>query len=100
MTAIERWQIEVETPVGAQFGTLELTHCGTAIDGRLYNESGELILQEGSVDGDTLRWTVTLSRPIAMTITCQALRQGDTLNGSAMVAAFGDFTFTGRRETV
>ena len=100
MTAMERWQIEVETPVGTQFGTLELTHSGTAIGGRLYNESGQLILQEGSVDGDTLRWTVTLPRPIAMTITCQALRRGDSLKGSATVAAFGDFTVAGRRETV
>ena len=100
MSAIERWQIELATPVGPQFGTLELVYCGAAIDGRLYNDSGELVLQESSVDGDTLRWIVKLSRPIAMTIKCQAVRQGDSLNGSATVAAFGDFTFTGRRESV
>ena len=61
---------------------------------------GNLSCRRASVDGDTLRWTVTLSRPIAVTITCQALRQGDSLNGQRNAAAFGNFTFTGRRETV
>ena len=100
MTQIESWQIEVETPIGAPAGALDVTHSGTALDGRLYNDSGELVLHEGSIDGDALRWTLKLSRPIAMTIKCQALRQGSSLNGSATVGAFGDFTFTGRRETV
>ena len=74
MTQIESWQIEVETPIAAQSGTLELTHSGTALDGRLYNDSGELVLHEGSIDGDALRWTLKLSRPIAMTIKCQGSR--------------------------
>ena len=100
MNQTEHWQITVETPIGAQSGTLEFTQTGDAIEGRLFNDSGELKLRSGSIEGESLCWKVELSRPIPMTIRCRALREGEQLTGSATVAAFGDITFTGRRKIV
>ena len=97
MSQTEHWQIEVETPIGVQSGTLEFTQTGDAIEGRLFNDSGELKLRSGSIEGESLSWEVELLRPIPMTIRCQALREGEQLAGSATVAAFGDIDFTGRR---
>ena len=100
MNQTEHWQITVETPIGAQSGTLEFTQTGDAIEGRLFNDSGELKLRSGSIEGENLCLEVELSRPIPMTIRCRALREGEQLTGSATVAAFGDITFTGRRKIV
>ena len=100
MSQTEHWQIEVETPIGVQSGTLEFTRTDDAIEGRLFNESGELKLRSGSVKGESLCWEIELSRPIPITIRCQALREGEQLIGSATVAAFGDINFTGRRMIV
>ena len=100
MNQTEHWQIEVETPIGVQSGTLEFTRKGDAIEGRLFNESGELKLRSGSVEGESLCWEIELSRPIPITIRCKALREGEQLAGSATVAAFGDINFTGRRMIV
>lgn len=100
MNQTEHWQITVETPIGVQSGTLEFTQTGNAIEGRLFNDSGELKLRSGSIEGESLCWEVELSRPIPMTIRCRALREGEQLTGSATVAAFGDITFTGRRKIV
>ena len=100
MSQTEHWRIEVETPVGVQSGTLELTQTGDTIEGRLFNDSGELKLRSGSIEGENLCLEVELSRPIPMTIRCRALREGEQLTGSATVAAFGDITFTGRRKIV
>ena len=100
MSQTERWQIEVETPIGVQSGTLEFTRTDDAIEGRLFNESGELKLRSGFVEGESLCWEVELSRPIPITIRCKALREGEQLTGSATLAAFGDINFTGRRMIV
>ena len=67
MSQTEHWQIEVETPIGVQFGTLELTQTGDAIEGRLFNDSGELKLRSGAIEGESLCWEVELSRPISTT---------------------------------
>ncbi len=50
MSQTEHWQIEVETPIGVQSGTLEFTQTGDAIEGRLFNHSGEWKLRSGSCE--------------------------------------------------
>ena len=60
MSQTEHWQIEVETPIGLQSGTLEFTRKGDAIEGRLFNDSGELKLLSGTIEGESLRWEVEL----------------------------------------
>ena len=97
MSTEEYWRITVDTPVGQQSGSLALSLDDTVCSGRLFSEAGELTLQNGTVRKDELRWQLQLSRPIPMTIECLAQITGDTIQGTATVAAFGDITFTGTR---
>ena len=97
MSVHEHWDITVDTPVGQQRGSLELRVTEAACTGRLYSEAGELALHNGTAQDNELSWELQLSRPIPMTIECQARIHGDTIQGTAMVAAFGDITFTGTR---
>ena len=97
MSTNERWHITVETPVGQQKGSLELSVNNDVCRGRLYSEAGELTLQNGTADHNELSWQLQLSRPIPMTVECRAQITGDTIQGTAAVAAFGDITFTGTR---
>lgn len=97
MSTHEHWHITVDTPVGQQSGYLELSVNQAGCTGRLYSEAGELILQNGTAQDNELSWELQLSRPIPMTIECQARIHGETIQGIAMVAAFGDITFTGTR---
>ena len=93
----EHWHMTVNTPVGQQSGSLVLNLDGAVCSGRLFSEAGELPLQNGTVHNDELRWQLHLSRPIPMTIECLAQITGNTIQGTATVAAFGDITFTGTR---
>ena len=97
MSTHEHWHITVDTPVGQQSGYLELSVNQAGCTGRLYSEAGELILQNCTAQDNELSWELQLSRPIPMTIECQARIHGETIQGTAMVAAFGDITFTGTR---
>ena len=96
MSAHEHWHITVDTPVGQQRGSLSCASPGSAALAA-YSEAGELALQNGTAQDNELSWELQLSRPIPMTIECQARIHGDTIQGTAMVAAFGDITFTGTR---
>lgn len=98
MSTEEYWRITVDTPVGQQSGSLALSMGDTICSGRLFSEAGELTLQNGTVQEDELRWQLQLSRPIPMTIECLAQIKGNSIQGTAKVAAFGDITFTGTRD--
>ena len=89
------WLITVDTPTGQQQGSLELHLSDDRCQGRLFNGSDELAIENASVDDDGLSWEVRLAQPIAMTIACHARVNGDTMKGVATVAAFGDINFTG-----
>ena len=97
MSTEEYWRITVDTPVGQQSGSLALSLDDTVCRGRLFSEAGGLTQQNGTVPKDALRWQLQQSRPIPMTIECLAQITGDTIPGTATVAAFGDITFTGTR---
>lgn len=96
MNSRSRWQINVDTPTGEQQGILELETANGVCSGRLINDSGELALEDGYIDQGHLHWTLRLSRPIPMTLVCQAIVDEDSLTGEVTIAAFGNFSFTGR----
>ena len=96
---LHSWHISVKTPLGEEQGTLELQIENQSCRGRLYNEAGELSLENLRIDGLDLSWKLHLSQPIPMEIVCRAAVQGDHIEGTATVAAFGDITFTGTRST-
>ena len=96
MDSSNRWQISVYTPTGEQQGILELEIGGGVCGGRLFNDSGELALEDGCINNGQLHWTLRLNRPIPMALTCQAFIEGNNLTGDVTIAAFGNFSFTGR----
>ena len=96
MDSSNRWQISVDTPTGEQQGILELEIGDEVCGGRLFNDSGELALEDGCINNGQLHWTLRLNRPIPMALTCQAFIEGNNLTGDVTIAAFGNFSFTGR----
>ena len=96
MDSSNRWQISVDTPTGEQQGILELEIGDVVCGGLLFNDSGELALEDGCINDGQLHWTLRLNRPIPMALTCQAFIEGNNLTGDVTIAAFGNFSFTGR----
>ncbi len=96
MNSSSRWQLSVMTPTGEQQGILELVVDGGSCSGRVCNEAGELALEDGAWDDQELSWNLRLHRPIPLTLACRAQITDATLSGDVTVAAFGNFSFTGR----
>ena len=97
MSADGTWNVTLNTPMGAQAGTLELATDGNTLTGTMSGPQGSMDLQNGTADGDSLSWTVNMTQPMPITIEATATVDGDEISGEAKLGAFGTATFSGSR---
>jgi hypothetical protein len=97
MSADGSWNTTMNTPMGAQNATLTLVSDGNALTGNMSGPQGEMELEDGAIDGDTLTWKASITTPMAMTLEFTASVSGDEISGSVKLGAFGDATFSGTR---
>ena len=97
MSADGTWNNTMNTPMGAQNGTLTLATDGGTLTGKLSGPQGDIDLTDGTVDGDALTWKAAITAPMPMTLEFAATVDGDNISGNVKLGAFGDATFTGTR---
>ena len=97
MSADGTWDTTMNTPMGAQNATLTLASDGNALSGKMSGPQGEMELEDGAIDGETLTWKASITTPMAMTLEFTATVSGDEISGSVKLGAFGDATFSGTR---
>jgi hypothetical protein len=90
------WNTTINSPMGVQEGTLEITSSGDAFTGKMKGRMGEQDIS-GKVDGDTLTWSASITSPFPMTLEFTVTVSGDTMNGSVKAGAFGSSPLTGVR---
>ena len=92
-----KWECSVSSPMGDQDFVLTVESNGDRFSGSASGNIGEKDIPDGMVDGDTLAWTMHVSKPMPITLTCRATVTGDVLEGSVKAGIFGSFPVTGRR---
>ena len=97
MSADGTWNVTLNTPMGAQAGTLELATDGNTLTGTMSGPQGSMELENGTADGGSLSWTVNMTQPMPITIEATATVDGDEISGEAKLGAFGTATFSGSR---
>jgi hypothetical protein len=90
------WKTTVNSPMGVQEGTLEVTSSGDSFTGKMSGRMGEQAVS-GKLDGDTLTWSAAITSPFPMTLEFTATVSGDTMSGSVKAGAFGSSPLTGVR---
>jgi hypothetical protein len=91
------WNCTVESPMGDQSFTLTVNSAGDSFSGEAKGEIGRREITDGTVNGDTIGWTMAVSKPMPITLTCRATIEGDTLEGKVKAGVFGSFPITGTR---
>lgn len=97
MSADGTWKTTMNTPMGAQQGTLILATSGSDLTGKLSGPQGEIAIEDGKVDGDNLTWKAKITSPMAMTLEFSAKVDGDNISGNVKLGAFGNASFSGSR---
>ena len=91
------WNTTMNTPMGAQKGTLTLVTSGEALTGKLAGPQGEIDIIDGKVNGNNASWKAKLTSPMPMTLEFDAEVSGDDIKGNVKLGAFGNATFSGTR---
>jgi len=92
-----KWNCTVETPMGEQEFVLTIISDGDRFAGSAVGNIGSKDIQDGSVDGHTVSWTMQISKPMPLTLSCKATAIGDTLEGKVKAGIFGSFPIAGVR---
>jgi len=92
-----KWNLTVNTPMGAQSSTLEVTSSGATLTGTQAGAQGAQAINDGAVNGDEASWSIDITSPMPMTLSFKGKVSGDSLSGSVTLGPFGDSTFMGER---
>jgi hypothetical protein len=90
------WNVTMNSPMGAQAGTIELKSNGDTLEGTMTSPQGTAPIEDGKIDGSSLSWAIT-AQQMSMKITFIATIDGDNITGEADIGAFGKAAFTGTR---
>lgn len=91
------WNIVVNSPMGKQESKAVFKAEGGALTGTMSAQGQTQPVSGGSIEGDTAKWSATVTTPFPMTLEFTGTLAGDSLDGSVKAGAFGAFPFTGVR---
>ena len=91
------WETVTNTPMGQQKATVTLQTDGDSLSGTMSGAQGTVDIRDGSVDGNTGTWKVSITSPMPMTLEFSATASGDEISGNVKLGAFGSADFTGTR---
>jgi hypothetical protein len=97
MSATGTWNVTINSPMGAQQGTLDLAVDGDTLTGTMNGAAGSMPLTDGKADGNALSWTANMTSPMPMKLEFAAEVDGDAISGTVKLGAFGNATFSGTR---
>ncbi|MFO1118315.1 MAG: hypothetical protein U1E28_21810 [Beijerinckiaceae bacterium] len=92
-----KWNLTINTPMGAQSSTLEVASSGASLTGKQTGAQGSQAIENGAVNGDEASWSIDITVPMPMTLSFKGKVSGDKLSGTVTLGAFGDSTFMGER---
>jgi hypothetical protein len=97
MTVDGKWEIVINSPLGAQKAALDITTNGGSLTGTQTAQQGSGPLENGKVDGNSVSWSAKITNPLPLTLDFSGTVDGDKLSGSVKAGSFGSFPFTGSR---
>ena len=92
-----KWEIVINSPLGAQKASLDIKTDGNVLSGTQQAAQGSGPLENGKVDGSNVSWSAKITSPMPLTLDFSGTVEGDKLSGSVKAGAFGSFPFTGSR---
>lgn len=86
-----------KTPLGDQASVFSVISNGDSFHGTNAAPLGSMDVEDGKVDGNRLTWKMRMTMPMPMTLTCEAIIEGDTITGTVDTGSFGVAAMKGTR---
>jgi hypothetical protein len=101
MSVIGTWNVVTETPIGKQTTVVELSEAGNGLRGVARDQwhPDALELREVRLEGDRLRWAMTMTKPLRLELTFDVAVDGDQMAGRAKAGRLLSSKVTGRKVT-
>ena len=93
----EQWKVILHSPVGPQEMTVYVIRNGNAFTGRIDSPMGSEDIKDGKIDGNTLSWVMSVTKPMPIKVSFEAEVQGQTMSGTAKLGFFGKSKLEGQR---
>ena len=93
----ESWELTLSTPMGPQVMTAQIVRGGDSFAGTV--SSGEMGVREitGKISGNTLTWTLSLTKPVSIKLGFEANVDRDKMTGTVKLGMFGKAALAGKR---
>ncbi len=92
------YEIEIDTPMGAQKGKLTLKTDGDKLSGTMETPMGNQEFSDGTVSGDDVAWAMEINSPMgSMTLEYKLKVSGDEISGEVKAGNFGTSPLKGKR---
>jgi hypothetical protein len=91
------WKVVIQSPMGAQEGTLALTAQGGTLSGTLKGPGTSMEIENGKVNGDKASWSGKVKQPFPMNLEFAVTVSGDEMKGEVTAAGLGAAPLTGKR---
>lgn len=92
------WDVTIKSPMGDQKAVLTVNSDGGSFSGKMAGGLGSMDIQSGTVDGNTISWSMDMTVPMPMKLDCTATVDGDAISGEVKAGAFGSMGLTGTRK--
>jgi len=92
-----KWEIVINSPLGAQKAALDITTNGGSLTGTQTAQQGSGPLENGKVDGNSVSWSAKITNPPPLPPDVAGTIAGDKLSGRVKARSFGSFPFSGNR---
>ena len=91
------WNLTMDTPMGERASTLMVKASGNKLEGTQSAEGQTAPIFEGSVNGNSVGWKVSITQPMPLTLDFSGTVEGDAMSGSVQLGMFGSSPFRATR---
>jgi hypothetical protein len=77
-----RWNVVIDTPMGRKSGVLELLVDGQRLSGSLTHGEHATPILDGRMEGNELRWSAHITKPMRMNVKFVATVEDDRIRGT------------------
>jgi hypothetical protein len=91
------WKLTMDTPMGERSSTLTVKAVGGALQGTQSAEGQTAAIADGTVDGNSVGWKVSITQPMPLTLDFSGTVDGDAMSGTVQLGMFGSSPFRATR---